>query len=230
MDLDISGDWKYVDNLRSATLRVTGSGDVALASCTLAEPYTLRELDPTAGQVLRQGTVFLWPRSFSSAPPIASIIVDEDDVYWTVWKLLRMHDVEMWHAFCLNLSIITAAVNVATVLKATYGKGRANEASAVWEGFWSGVAGGDDTDDVPARFQPSEETARLEFGASSSREAYMVYFDADTAPDDLAGGEYRLIDSDGNRYRVMRYHKENQIAALPVAIAERITHGSEFHG
>ena len=63
---------------------------------------------------------------------------------------------------------------------------------------------------MAARFQPSEEQARLAFGADSSREIYRVYFES-PVPIDLAGGEYRLVDSDGNRFRVLQYFQEKVI-------------------
>jgi len=229
MRLDLSGDWVYVDNLSTATLKVEGQSDVTLPECVLDEPYTLRELEPTGAAVLRHGTVFVWPRQFSSAPPIGSTVVDNEDTYWTVWKLVRKQHIEYWEPFCLNLSIVTADENTATVLRAVYGKGAANEAVAQWRGLWSGLCEAQDEDTVAARFQPSEEQARLEFGGESSREVYRVYF-KDPVPIDLAGGEYRLVDSDGNRFRVMKYFQENRIDRLPVAIAERITEGREYHG
>ena len=229
MALDISKDFENVCNdfHTTATLRVDGS-DTSL-SAVLNTPYEIKELDPTNAQVIRKGTLFVWSKDRSTAPPIGSIIIDRDGVYWTIWRYDNKHHVHCWRAFALNLNILTADANQATVLVGQYGKGDAGEAKVTWYGYWSETAGGEAEDTVEAWFQPSEEQSRLEFGADTSRETYRVYFEAATAPDDLAGGEYRLVDSDGYRYRVIRYHKENQIASLPVAICERVTEGQEWH-
>jgi hypothetical protein len=226
--LDISHDFmRVMDFLDSATLKVSGSADVWLPNCVATEPVQFKELDPTGAQVIRMGTKFVWPTSFSSQPPLGSVVVDEDGVYWTVWKGLHRQHVETREVWCLNLSIVTAAANNATVLKAVYTKGWANEAKATWYGLWSGVEGGNANDTVAARFQPSEETAKLEFGGEFAETAYRVYFES-PVPVDAAGGEYRLVDSEGYRYRVVKYYNEGRIDRLPVAVAIRITEGAEY--
>lgn len=227
MRLDVSTDFESVcsDFNESATLRI-GVTDTTLPS-VLTEPHELKELEPAGSQVTRRGTLFVWSRSRSVEPPIGSIIIDHDGIYWTVWKTTTKQHVETYECFCLNLNIITAATNTAKILVATYGKGMAGEAKATWNGLWSGVAGGNATDTVTARFQPSEETAQLEFGAEWKKETYRVYF-VQPVPVEAAGGEYRLVDSAGHRYRVVRYYNEQRIDRLPVAIAVRITEGAEY--
>ena len=227
--LDVSNDFEEVCNdfMETVTLKVTGSSDCILVN-TLSEPQEIKELEPTGAKVTRNGTLFVWSKKRSSKPPLGSQIVDHDGTYWTIWKLVDKQHVECWEAFCLNLNIVTATENVATVLVGSYVKGRANEAKVAWKGYWSGVANGNATDTVKARFQPSEETARLEFGSESSYDVFRVYFDP-TKPMDLAGGEYRLVDSAGYRYRVIRYYQEERIDRLPVAIAVKITEGKEFY-
>jgi len=237
-ELDISTDFEEVCNdfQESVTLRID-STDTTLPN-TMTEPYEIREMDArqqhesgetgTDAQVTKSGTLFIWSKSRSDEPPLGSVIIDSAGTYWTIYRLTNKHHVETWEAFALNLGIVTAAANQATVLKATYTKGEANEALATWYGLWSGVEGGSGEDTVAARFQPSEETARLAFGADNSLETYRVFFES-PVPVDLAGGEYRLVDSDGNRYRVMKYFNEERIDKLPVAIAVRITEGEEYH-
>jgi hypothetical protein len=226
--LDVSRDFEEVCNdfQESCTLRI---GDVdTMLSNVLTDPHETKELEPAGGQVLRIGTNFVWSKSRSVKPPIGSIIIDEGGVYWTIWRLTDKQHVETYEAFGLNLNIVTADANEATVLKAVYGKGSANEATATWHGLWSGVAGGNATDTVVARFQPSEETSELEFGAEYSREVYRVYFEQ-PVPVEVAGGEYRLVDSTGNRFRVVKYFQENRIDKLPIAICVKITEGAEYY-
>lgn len=225
--MDFSHDLETVfrDLHVSCTLKLD-AGDLALNKVVVV-PYTIRELEPTGAAVLRKGTLFCWSKSRTPEPPIGSIILDTTGTYWTVYRLVNKQHIENYDAFCLNLNIVTATANVATILKGSYGKGRAGEAKAVWKGLWSGKTTPTSEDTVEARFQPSEETARLEFGAESSLEVYRVYFES-PVPIDLAGGEYRLVDSEGFRYRVVKYFNENRIDRLPVAIATRITDGKEY--
>jgi hypothetical protein len=106
---------------------------------------------------------------------------------------------------------------VATILKATYTHGGAAEAVAHWHV---------EMQNVPARFQPSMEDAQIFLDAEFTKTTYRVIF-AQPVPIELAGGEYRLVDSEGHRYRVVEYFDEERIDKLPVAIAVRITEGSE---
>ena len=227
MKIDISQDWALVDNLFSVTLKVAGSSDAYIPNCVLDEPTTIREMEPSGAQVLRQGTVFIWPKKFSVQPPIGSIVVDDEGTYWTVWKCIKKRALDMYEPFCLNLNIVTAATNKATLLRATYIKGGANEAVAVWHGYNSGQTTPTDADKVTARFQPSEETAKLEFGADNSQEMYRVYFSNPPAIE-LAGGEFRLLNSDGHSFRVLKYYCEGRIDKLAVAVCEKITEGETW--
>jgi hypothetical protein len=227
VDIDLSEDLLLVDNLDSATLKVEGAEDVSLDKCVVSEPYEYKELEPTGAQVLRSGILFVWPKHLNDQPPLGSVVVDEAGAYWTIWRLTYKQHVETWEAFCLNLSIVKGDRNAATILIASYGKGGANEAQATWRGLYSGKTTPTSDDTIPARFQPSEETALLEFGSEFTKEVYRVYFEV-PAPINTAGGEYRLVDSDGYRYRVVRYFNEERIDKLPVAIAVRITEGAEY--
>ena len=225
--LDLSQDLLVVQGLDSATLKIGGFADVALSKCVLSEPITWRELDPSNAQVLREGTLFVWPKSRSARPPIGSVVVDSDGTYWTVWQVTAKQHVETWEPKCLNLSIVATMDNTATILKATYTHGRAGEAKAVWAGLFSGKTTPTADDTIPAHFQPSMETAKIEFSADWSEEVYRVYF-KDPVPMEAAGGEYRLVDNTGQRFRVMRYYDEERIDKLPIAVACKITEGQEY--
>jgi len=217
------------DFLESATLKVSGESDVALTDCVLTEPLDKHEMEPSDGQVPQRDTLFVWPVSESSEPPLGSIMVDGDGTYWTLLNVRHKQHVECWEAHGRNLSIVSVPNNVATILKAGYGKGDDNEALADWVGAVSGEAVPTEADQVAARFQPSLEAARLFLGADFSKETYRVIFDS-TPPIELAGGEYRLVDSDGYRYRIMEYFQEQRIDLYPVAIAVRILEGAEYAG
>ena len=225
--LDISGDFENVCNdfHEAVTLRVD-SVDLRLSN-VLTEPHEIKELEPAGAQVTRNGTIFVWSKKRSIKPPLGSIIIDHEGVYWTIWKLADKQHVETYEAFALNLNIVTAAANTATVLKAEYTKGDANEAKADWYGLWSNSLGGIAADTVAARFQPSEETSKLEFGGEWSQQTYRVFF-LSPVPIEATGGAYRLVDSSGQRFRVMKYYQESRIDRLPVAICVKITEGEEY--
>ena len=229
----------YVKDLRSATIRVYGKPDVIIHQAVLTEPRTWRELDPTNAQVIRQGQLFIWPKRMSPEPPVGCTIIDEDGTRWIAWRVLYKDIVDTWEVTCLNLSIVlgpnaqNAKPNLATVLVASYVKGEANEAKAVWRGLFTGKRRAvtnpkaNPTDTIPARFQPILEASQIQFGSEGSRETYAVYFD-NPWPREVAGGEYRIVSPDGDRFQVMEYIKESRIESLPIAMAIRIVQGSEF--
>ncbi len=233
---------RYVNNLSSVTLKVYGNPDQHLNKVVMTQPVQWRELSPTDGQVIRRGTKFIWPRKYAAVPPIGAIIVDRQGTYWTVWRELYKEIVHSVEVDCLNLSIVIAPnglnpnENIATVLKSRYGKGEANEARVDWLGYFTGhdpaITNPNTTpnDLIPARFQPSMESARLAFGAESSSEIYRVYFQPPLPQNflELAGGEYRLVSPAGHRFRVLKFYQEEEIAQLPCAIAEKITAGDEY--
>jgi len=227
LNIDVSDDFESLcsDFNTTVTLRIAGV-DTQLSS-VLNEPVDWRELDPTGGQVIRSGVLFVWSKKRSVQPPIGSIIVDSEENYWTIWKMANKQHVECYEAKCLNLNIITAAANIATILKATYTHGDAGEANSTWVGLWSGEAGGTTEDQVVAHFQPMEEESRIAFGGEWPAESYKVYLQ-DPIPTELSGGEFRLVDSEGGRYRVLKYIQEGRIDKFPVCLAERITAGSEY--
>ena len=226
--MDISNDFEDIacaDFSAPVTLRIGGTTDLRIAK-SLARTARIKELEPSGGYVYKQGQTFAWSRKRTEQPPLGSVVIDQYGTYWTVYQVDYVPNFHTWDVFTLQLGITEADINTATLLKATYTHGKAGEAKATWNGLFSGVLDGNSEDTVPARFQPSMETARIEFGSEYSGIVYRVLFDQ-TVPMQAAGGEYRIIDSEGNRYRVWKYFNEQQIAKLPVAIAVRIIEGGQ---
>jgi len=227
LTLDLADDLLVCDDLRTLTLKIEGQGDVLLSKCVLDEPLLVKEMEPAHGQVPQTDRRFHWPQKRSVQPPLGSVLVDEAGTYWTILAVEHRNLVQTWAARARNLAVISAVANTATLLKATYGKGRANEAMAQWVGLFSGESPPTEEDTVPARFQPFSEEAELIFGAEWTKETYRVIFDQ-AVPMELAGGEYRMIDKDGFRYRIVKYVNEQRIDRLPIAIAIRILEGPEY--
>jgi hypothetical protein len=225
---DFSADLEVMYGLDTFTLKVEGQPDVTLQDCVLNEPVDIRETEPTAGQVIQMDQLLVWPIYKSpTRPPLGSVLVDVDGDYWTILAVRRKQHIETWEAHCRNLSVIPAVANYATVLRAEYGRGRANEARPEWKGLFSGQTPQTAADTIPARFQPAGEDAMLRFGSEWTRETYRVIL-SQKLPMTLAGGEFRLVDELGNRYRITRYYDEQRIDRLPVAICVRIIEGREF--
>jgi len=222
---------RAVYGLETMTLKVEGAADIVLSNCVGDEPHLVHEMEPSDGQVPQFDNMFVWPVYRSpTQPPLGSVLVDAQDIYWTILSIQHRHIVETWRAHCRNLSILPTVANQAVVLRAVYGKGKANEAKAQWHGLFSGKHPYTKEDVIPARFQPSTEDAMLRFGSEWTRETYRVIL-SQKLPMTLAGGEYRLIDENGNRYRIMHYADEQRLDRLPVCIAVRITEGVEhWHG
>lgn len=221
--VDISQDLLLCDNLDSATLKVSGLADVALDDCIVSVPATWRELDPSGGQIIRKGTLFVWPADRSDMPPLGAQILDSNGDYWTILRLEYKQHVETLEATCVNLAVEAGLNNVATVLRANvYTKNSAGEAIPTWTEIATGI---------PARWQPLTEEAQIFEDADFTRTTYRVTFGSPpiTTPSELAGGNYRIVDGDGNRYRVTEYIQEDRIDRLPVAIAVKVLEGSEYY-
>ena len=230
--LDLSGDLQLMwgDNaghLDTGILKVEGQTDVTLTNCILDEPVDTHEMEPAAGQVPQMDVLKIWPAKFSVKPPLGSALVDSQGTYWTILAVRYKNMVQTYECHCRNLSIITAPINKTVVLRAVYGKGRANEARAEWHGLFSGKRPATHQDVIPARFQPAGEEAMIRFSGDWTREAYRVILDK-KLPLELAGGEYRLENETGERFRILRYFDEQRIDRLPVCFAVKIVEGVEY--
>ena len=70
----------------------------------------------------------------------------------------------------------------------------------------------------------------IRFTAEWSKETIRAIFQKQL-PINLAAADYRLLDSAGNRYRLMQYFDAERIDRLPCAICVQITEGIEhFRG
>lgn len=226
--LDLSHDLEVMHGLDTFTLKVAGQADVALPSCVLTEPTDTHEMEPTAGQVPQMDQLIIWPIYRSpTQPPLGSCLVDADGIYWTILAIRRKQHVDTWEAHCRNLSIMAGTINQVTLLRAVYRKGRANEARPIWKGLFSGQHPPTSEDVIPGRFQPAMELAQIKYGAEFTRETYRVVLDR-PLPLELAGGEYRMVNQAGERFRVLEYFQEQRIDKLPVCLVAKIVEGGEY--
>ncbi len=120
------------------------------------------------------------------------------------------------------LAIVNRLDDTAAVLKATYTKSPGGEALPTWTQVLGGIA---------ARFQPSDQTARILEDADWPKTVYHVCLGVDIfaaeIPVEPASADYRLVDSAGRHYRIVRYRRAERIDALPLAVCVLIIEGSE---
>jgi hypothetical protein len=226
-ELDISEDLEIVDGLDTFTLKVEGAADIVLPDCVLTEPVDTHEMEPAAGQVPQMDQLMVWRIARSpTKPPLGSVLMDTDGIYWTILAVRRKQHVACWEARARNLDVLPGIINQAVALKAVYGKGKANEAKAQWHGLFSGRHPATHADVVTCRLQPSMELAQLRFGAEFTRETYRVVVDK-PLPLQLSNGEYRLVNATGERFRIMQYWDEQRIDRFPVCLAVKILEGRE---
>lgn len=222
---------EVVIGLHSGVLKIEGSTDSAV-NFILEEPVDTTEAEPAGGQVIKMDTLKIWPASQSVKPPLGSVIVTHG-IYWTILAVRYKHQVKTWECRCRNLSIVTNPINPdlnrAWILKASFTKGRANEAKANWKGYISDQLPPTDEDSIVARFQPSVEDAMIRFNGEWIKDTYRVFLQ-DQLAIDVTGADWRAVDMNGGRYRIMSVNQEQRIDVLPILICIRIIEGSEYFG
>jgi hypothetical protein len=219
---DFTADFFTLDNLQPLTLRVAGQADQAIGKA-LAEPAGWKDPDRAGGNVVEGDQQWIWPIVFSPPkPPLGSRLIDAWGTAWTILEVVRKDAVNVWEAQCRNLSVVYGLDNVATVLRASYMKSPGGEAIATWSMVVTGIA---------ARFQPVEQTARILEDAEWPKTTYHVFLGTDIfspeIPVEPASADYRLVDSAGRHYRIMKYQRPERIDALPLAVCVLIIEGSE---
>ena len=120
------------------------------------------------------------------------------------------------------MAIVNRLDNTAAVLRATYAKSPGGEALPTWTQVLGGIA---------ARFQPVEQTAQILEDAEWPKTVYHVYLGVDIfapeIPVEPASADYRLVDSSGRHFRIVRYQRAERIDALPIAVCVLVIEGTE---
>ena len=216
---DQSADFQYLDGLEALTLRISGQADQVISQA-LSEPVGWKEAEVSQGQVRKGDVLFAWPvASTPTRPPLGSKLIDEDGAQWTILTIARKQHVECWEAGCRNLAVEAGLTNLVTILHATYTKSAGGEAVPTWSVLQANVA---------ARIQPASQTAEILEDADWTRDERRVILQTDVDLE-LAGADYRIVDSAGVHYRVVGYQQAQRIDELPVAIVVKILEGREGH-
>jgi hypothetical protein len=180
------------------------------------------ELDPSAGQVLKGDKLFAWPQYATARPPLGSQIIDGNGDAWTILAVYAKDDVKTWDCHARALAIVYGLDNVASVLEASYTKSPGGEAIPTWSTLLTGIA---------ARFQPVDQTAKILEDAEWPKTTYHVFLGTDIFSPDIpvepASADYRLVDSAGRHYRVVRYQRPERIDTLPMAVCVLVIEGEE---
>jgi hypothetical protein len=220
--MDLTADFYVLDQLEPVTLRVAGQADV-LIPAALGRPADWKEADPSAGNVLKGDRIWAWPIVATPvAPPLGAAIVDGDNVAWTILALAKKAHAGTWEFHARNLAVVNNLDNLATVLQATYAKSPGGEALATWTAQMT---------NVPARFQPVQQEAKILEDAEWPQTTYHVLLGSDIfaaeIPVEPASADYRLVDAAGRHYRIVKYQRPQRIDALPLAVCVLVIEGSE---
>lgn len=216
-----------VIGLSSGVLKIDGMADTTLTNCILDEPVLTKEMEPAYGQIAQLDALKIWQAKYSVKPPLGSVLVHHG-IYWTILSVLWKQQVATYEVRCRNLSIVPSTINTVAILEAKkHCKGKANEAVGCYKGYVSNEYPPTDADKVTCRLQPDSTDAKIQFDAEWSKETFRAYFQTQL-PIHVAGSDWRLVDEEGNRYRILRYYDAERIDTLPVAICIAITEGVEF--
>jgi hypothetical protein len=222
MNFDFTADFFTLDNLQPLTLRIAGQPDQAIAKA-LCGPAEWSDLDKAGGQVLAGDQVWTWPVVLTPGkPPLGSTLVDQYGTNYVVLSVERVDIMNLWEARGRNLSIAYGLDNVAAVLEASYAQSPGGEAIAAWNVVLEGIA---------ARFQPIDQTAEILEDAEWPKTTYHVFLGTDIfspeIPVEPASADYRLVDSAGRHYRIVKYQRAERIDALPMAECVLVIEGEE---
>lgn len=219
--------------LESGTLYIAGSAPLALTNVIQENPVDFSEMTPSDGQVVQMDTLKTWPVSASPRPPLGSVLVSRSGTQWTILKVRFVEIARRWEVHCRNLSIVTDPTNPnlnrAWIMKANFGKGKANEARAEWKGYISGDTVPQPEDSLVARFQPASDISELDFSGEWVKESFVVTLQSQI-PINFAGADWRLVDENGSRYRILQHLDAQRIDVLPRLLCNRITEGVEYFG
>ena len=221
MNFDSTADFYLQDNLEPLTLQIAGSSDIAIPAA-VSMPAEYAEQDSSGGNVLEGDKLFAWPQNASPRPPLGSRIVDGNGAAWTILAVDAKGDVKTWDCRTRALAIVNRLDNTAAVLRAAYTKSPGGEALPTWTQVLAGIA---------ARFQPVEQTAQILEDAEWPKTVYHVYLGVDIfapeIPVEPASADYRLVDSSGRHFRIVRYQRAERIDALPMAVCVLVIEGAE---
>jgi len=220
---DFSADFLTLDDLEPLTLRIAGQADQAIPGA-MDHPPDFKDPDTAGGQVLEGDRYWVWPIAATPAqPPLGSLLIDGDGASWTILSLTRKKTPQgVWTARTRNLAVAYGLDNLAAVWKAAYSKSPAGEALAAYVALLT---------DIPARFQPLDTTEQILEDAEWPKTTYHVILGTDifapNIPVEPASADYRLVDSAGRHFRIVKYTRAERIDALPLAECVLIIEGSE---
>jgi hypothetical protein len=168
--LDLTGDWAVWDGLESVTYRSvanTGDADYEVSDALRAD-LTFRELAASGGVYTTQDRKWLVPQSLlTPTPKPADLLIDGDDVQWTVLAVGRDNLQKVWELTCRDLVLAAALYDLVTVERVTYAQ---DDAGGRTYGEWTAVY-----TDIPARIQEGASETVDERGKRITRQSYVVY-------------------------------------------------------
>jgi hypothetical protein len=163
--------------------------------------------EPGVADVVRADAVWQFPwATATELPRVGDQLIDAAHDGWTILSVeIRGHRSRL-RCHTRNLRIAHELNN------------RVELQAAVWEENeivgWTTLRTA-----IPARIQPDRTITNLDANPHKSTATYRIHL-ADDTP---LNHNHRLVDPDGNAYRVQEYTQAARIDALPVAIATETT-------
>lgn len=194
----------YVDFLETATLTLRGSGAVHVL--TAAHHNQVRaESHLVQNGLAKQGdAVWHFPVSQSAAViPLGSTLRDAAGDLWTILGAHLQVAGSKWEVLTRNLNVENQLDTVALVQRSTPTKSAAGELLDAWT----------TTAAHRAAFHHDQDELEVDRHADDARRTFTVVLE--TALAFAPTAQYRIVDAEGNVYRILSYTQPDDISALP---------------
>jgi len=214
LDFDPSTDFAdVVDGLEAVTLTYRdGSSTEVEVTNALRRQIDWKEAEASGGDARAGDTVWHWPISEAATlAPLGSTITDSDGNVFTILEVAPSHQVLGKYAARTRDLVHEARLDtLVTIQVATYTKDDDGVAVPTWADAYT---------EVRAKVQPWQYTPEVEHDADEIERLVRIVLAADLAV--VPGANYRVVDSDGEVYHVIRYEQPARIDVLPVLVCER---------
>ena len=202
---DPVGDFVAVcDGLQAVTL-ADREGDTDAVAHALRRAVSLREADASDGLYTASDVHWHLPQEeVAGAPVLGGTITDADDEEWTILATSDDTLGDRWDCICRNLVITEQLNTLVTIQVSTSVKGETGAHEQTWADQQRGVRG---------RLQREEGQVQSAVGTRQIDPTYKFFFRETIR----LTSRHRIVDSDGNRYRVVGYQDPERIDKLAEA-------------
>ncbi|MBN2293496.1 MAG: hypothetical protein JXM70_13790 [Pirellulales bacterium] len=212
IQFDPADDFPSIVDCREAiTLCRPGSSTTATTSGALRRAVTVQEAETSRGEYTLEDVVWHLPASDISEPPgPADVIVDGNDMRWTILAVVRATADSRWRCVCRNLAISRGLDQFVDIERAVFTKDIHGAQCATWHLWRTGLA---------AKIQ----TLGADNTGAQQRDVTVAEYRIILADTISLDHTHRLKGPDGTRYKIMGFKKPDRIDALVEVMAVRFT-------